>query len=198
MIKAILLTFEPVKTWERIVLVKKSFGFVLLVFLTPLILLSVGCEMAGLIYFGRKMDYGPAIQLPQKIQITYGVTQLVFSFAVVFIGARLIKALAETFHSRNTYTQAFTLVAYGLSPLFTASLPQFFFYRHRNPWASFGIGIAICLMALYHGVRARRCGPDPPNAFGIYLMSAILPGRRGWPRPLCFDNPSPRRKNTFF
>ena len=34
----------------------------------------------------------------------------------------MVKSIGETFHGRHTYTQAFTTVAYSLSPLFLLRL----------------------------------------------------------------------------
>jgi hypothetical protein len=90
---------------------------------------------------------------------------------VAFIGAKVVKSVAETFHGRNTFTQCFTLVAYTLSPLFLVHLLDA--YPGMNQWASFGIGMVLSVAALYHGVP-RVLQPDPPHAFGLYLISVLL------------------------
>ena len=60
--------------------------------------------------------------------------QVLLSLLVVFAGANLLKAIGETFHGRHTYTQAFTAVAYGLSPLFLLRLLDAF--SIISPWVS--------------------------------------------------------------
>ena len=97
--------------------------------------------------------------------------QLVLSLAVVFVGANLVKSIGETFHGRHTYTQAFTAVAYSLSPLFLLRL--FDAFTGISPWATWAIGIVLSIAVLYHGVP-RMMEPDPSHAFGLYLMSALL------------------------
>jgi len=172
MIKAILLVFEPVMTWDKIALDRRSLAFVLLAFLTPVILISVGCELAGVIYYGRHQDLDQEmIKLTSSREWTYGAAQLVLSFGVVFICAQAIKAVAETFHGRHTYTQCFTVAAYALSPVFLVRVLDAF--PSMSPWASFGIGIVLTVTTLYHGLP-RVLLPDPVYGFGLYLTSSIL------------------------
>ena len=97
--------------------------------------------------------------------------QLLLSLAVVFVGANLVKSIGETFHGRHTYTQAFTTVAYSLSPLFLLRL--FDAFSGVSPWVTWAIGIILSIAVLYQGVP-RMMEPDPAHAFGLYLMSALL------------------------
>ena len=158
-------------TWDKIALAQKSLRQVLILFLTPLILISVGGELAGLLYFGKLRELEQAVKIPVEKAVIYGAVQLLFSFAVVLIGAKAIKSVSETFHSRHTFAQCFTVVAYALSPLFLVRLLDAF--PAMNPWASFGIGIVLAVTTLYHGVP-RVLQPDPPHAFGLYLISALM------------------------
>jgi hypothetical protein len=171
MIKAILLVFDPVRTWDRIVLAKKGFAAVLLLFFTPLVLLSIGGELAGIYNFGKVSEYGVTVRFTQDKLRLYGAVQLVIAFAVAFICARLIKAVAETFHSRTNYLQAFTVVAYSLSPYYLVRLLDG--VPNLNPWIAFSIGIVLSMGTLYQGIP-RVLMPDPPTAFGIYLISALM------------------------
>ena len=90
---------------------------------------------------------------------------------VVFVGANLLKAIGETFHGRHTYIQAFTAVAYGLSPLFLLRLLDAF--SVISPWLSWSIGILLSVAVLYSGVP-RMMEPDPAHGFGLFFMSAVL------------------------
>ena len=171
MIKAIMLIFEPALTWDRIALAQRSFRFVLMFFLVPLIFISVGAEMAGVLYLHRRQEMGAQIKLPLVREMAYGAAQLIFSFGVVFIGSKLVKSVAETFQNRNNYSQCFKVVAYSLSPLFLVRM--FDAFPAMNPWASFAIGMVLSVATLYYGVP-RILQPDPPHAFGLYLVSVLL------------------------
>jgi len=73
--------------------------------------------------------------------------------AIVICGV-LIKILGETFHGRYTYKQTFTLVIYGLSPMFLLRLLTRF--RRFIPWATWGIGIALSIKILHQGHLVRH------------------------------------------
>ena len=90
---------------------------------------------------------------------------------VILVCTHLIKLLGNTFHVRNTHTNAFTVVIYGLSPVFLFRLLDVF--PALSLWVPWGIGIMLAIRTLYHGVP-RIMLPDPPDAFGLYFMSALL------------------------
>jgi len=171
MIKAFMLIFEPVLAWDGIALAKKSVRQVLFGFLVPLIFLSIGAEMAGIIYWGRHEELQGTFKLPRNQAIAYGISETILSFAMIFVAAKIVKSLAQNVHHRHTFTQAFTVVAYSFAPLFLVHVLDAF--PVMNPWATFGVGMALCVATMYHGVP-RILQPDPPNAFGLYLVSALL------------------------
>jgi hypothetical protein len=171
MIKAILLVFKPSANWEKIALANKGFAKILLLFLLPVILISVGCELAGLTHLGRHHDLGLTMRVPGQRAYTYGAIETGLLILAVFVATEGVKGVAQTFHSRHTFVQCFTLVAYTLSPFFFMHL--FDGLPDMNPWASFAIGIVLSVATLYHGVPS-ILDPDPPTAFGLYLSSAVI------------------------
>ena len=172
MIKALLLIFEPMQTWERIFRAQRSLGFILITFLLPMIVITSVAEGYGLIYKGRwQEDLDYLRVFPRAEAVVFEVLQGLLTIAEVFIAAKILKSLGETFHGRHTLTQAFTTVAYGLSPLFLLRLLDAF--PSVNHWVSWSVGVVLCVMVLYQGVP-RIMMPDPPHAFGLYLMNALL------------------------
>jgi len=172
MIKALLLIFDPVATWEGIVRARRSLAFILILFLLPLILLTSAAEGYGLVRWGKRQGEVSRLKtfsLGEAVIVE--AAQVLVSLVVVFFGAKVLKSLGETFHGRHTYTQAFTAVAYSLSPLFLLRLLDAFAWI--NPWVSWAIGILLSIAVLYQGVP-RTMLPDPSHAFGLYLMSAVL------------------------
>jgi uncharacterized membrane protein YecN with MAPEG domain len=103
--------------------------------------------------------------------IAFETAQLMMSLGIVFLGARLIKALGETFHERHSFGQAFTVAAYGLSPVFLLRLLDAFPFI--SPWLTWGIGIALSAAVLYQGLP-RVMQPDPSHAFGLYVTSVVI------------------------
>jgi hypothetical protein len=172
MIKALLLIFEPMQAWERVVRAQRSLAFVLFLYLMPMVSITAAAEGYGLVHWGRwqkQVDYKK--QFPVGEVVVYEVAHVLVTLALVCIGAKIVKSLGDTFHGRHTYTQAFTVVAYGLSPLFLLRLLDTF--PAFSPWTTWSIGIALSVSVLYQGVP-RVMMPDPPHAFGLYLMSALL------------------------
>jgi hypothetical protein len=171
MIKALLLIFEPIATWERIRRLRRSLFFVLLLYLLPMLALACAGEGYGLHHWGRLREVGPRKFYEVGETAVFEAVQFLLFLGVVFIGARMIKSIGETFHGHHTFTQAFVTVAYGLSPLFLLHLVNAI--KDISPWVSWGIGIFLSTMVLYQGVP-RMMEPDPSHAFGLYLMGSLL------------------------
>jgi hypothetical protein len=175
MLKAILLIFEPIATWNRISAARRSVGFILLVHLIPLLLITSVCEGAGLIHWGKPR--GQVQEVARLQPFSRGETvlletgQFLLSLLIVFACAHTVRSIGETFHGRHTYTQAFTAVAYGLNPLFLLRVVDAF--PSVNPWVPWAIGIVLSCVALYHGVP-RMMEPDPTHAFGLFMMSSLV------------------------
>ena len=60
---------------------------------------------------------------------------------------------------------------YGLSPLFALRVLDGF--TAISPWLTWPVGIILVFAVLYQGIP-RVMMPDPPHAFGLYLMSSVL------------------------
>ena len=172
MIKALLLIFRPMATWDGIFHARRSLVFVLLAYLMPLLLLVGLGEGYGLVHWGKwQGQFGHHRMFPLREAVVVEAAQFLLSLVVVFVGASMIKALGETFHGRHTYTQVFVTAAYGLSPLFLLRLLDAF--SNISPWVSWAIGIILSIAVLYYGVP-QMMEPDPAHAFGLFFMSALL------------------------
>lgn len=172
MIKALLLVFEPQRTWDRIAAAQRSVGSILVIFLLPLLVLTSVVDGYGLTRWGERQEDGVYIKVfavPQAV--AYEIGQGLLTLGAVFLGAKLVKALGETFHGRHTFTQSFAVVAYGLSPMISLRILDA--HSAVNPWVTWIIGALLVMGVLYQGVP-RVMLPDPPHAFGLYLMSGVL------------------------
>lgn len=163
---------EPVPSWDRIALARHSLGRILATYLLPLLLIVGFAEGFALVQWGKwQPNIGRIRNFTTAEATVYEVLELLLKLGIIFVSARFVEMVGETFHGRHTYTQAFTVVAYGLGPLFLFHLLDMF--PHMNPWISWLLGMVFCTMVLYHGVP-RVMLPDPPHAFGLYLISVIL------------------------
>ena len=172
MIKALLLVVQPFETWERIFRAQRSLNFVLWRFLIPLLLLASLAEGYGLHRWCKwQQDALRLKRFEVGEAVVFEVVQVVLGLMMVFIAAWLLKLLGETFHGRHSMQQTFTVAAYGLGPMFLMRV--FDAVPALSPWITWPVGICLSVGVLYQGIP-RVMMPDPPHAFGLYLMSSVL------------------------
>lgn len=172
MIKALLLIFSSQATWTRIAETPRKWGTTFTVYLLPMVILVCAAEGASLVEWGTMRGRIPALVHFSPAQAAvYAASEFVLALAVVFIGAKLIKALGETFHGRHSFSQSFTVTAYGLSPYFLLRLADAI--PHVPPWLTWAVGIILAISILYTGIPIVM-RPDPPHALGLYLMSSMF------------------------
>jgi len=171
MIKALFLMFDPT-AWDRLAQARPGVRFICARYLLPLLLVVSAVEGGGLMHWGK---WQPVVGVIKKFTvgevIVYEVAQLLLTLAVVFVCAHLVKILGETFHDRHTYTLAFTVVAYALSPIFLLRLLDVF--PMMNPWVPWAIGIVLSIWIFYQGLP-RVMKPDPSHAFELYMISSMI------------------------
>lgn len=175
MLKALWLLIEPRPVWERLSKAKPGLARVSLTLLVPLLALACAFEGYGFARWGKPRGDSPEAVFLRKLtvaeSVAYELIQIVFVVAITLFAAWIVRAVARSFHGRQTYPQAFTTVAYGLSPLVLVQALDGF--PAINPWVSWGVGMALVARVMYQGIP-RVMLPDPPNAFGLYLTSVVL------------------------
>ena len=171
-IKALFLIFKPLETWERILQDQRSVVYLLFRYLLPMMVLAAGAEVFGLIVWGQKQAGMHRIhKFTMNEAVTYEAVRSLVLVVVVVICALLIKMFGETFRRRHTWRQTFTLVIFGLSPIFLLRLVDA--APGINPCITWAIGMMLCLEVIYQGLP-RVMEPDPPNAIGLFFMSALM------------------------
>jgi len=172
MIKALLLLIRPAPTWEEIATTGRSLVFVLFLYLLPLLLLTSGVEGYGLHHWGKaqkgEVSYLKKFSVSETVVVE--VAHSVLLLGLAFVGAMATKSFADTFHRRNTYTQAFTAIAYGLGPLLVLRMADL--SPAITPWVPWGVGLALTVAVLYHGLPC-ILRPDPPHAIGLYFLTSL-------------------------
>lgn len=170
MIKALLLIFEPVNAWDSAA--RKRLASTILLYLLPMMLIVGFAEGYALAEWGRFQSpiLGTKKFTPEEALLSE-VAQAALMAVIIMVSTYFIKALGETFHGKHNYTQAATVVIYGLSPVFLLRLLDMI--PNCNLWIPWVLGIMLTTKILYHGVP-RVMQPDPPHAFGLFFMSALL------------------------
>jgi Yip1 domain len=174
MIKALFLIFEPEAAWDRVVRSRRSLGFIVVFYLLPMMLIVAAAEGYSLVVAGRwQSSTGNTKLFTPGEAVLSEIMELLLMGLVIVVCAKLVKALSETFRSGNTYTQTFKVVIYGLSPMFLLRLLDA--VPTISLWLPWGLGLLLCIKILYHGIP-RIMLPDPPHAFGLFIMSVLLIG----------------------
>jgi hypothetical protein len=172
MIKALFLIFGSHSAWERVVEGGRGLAFVFAFYLLPMLLILAAAEGCGLMEWGKvQVHSGLLKKFSANEMVVFETAQLLLTLAVVAVSALAIKSFAGTFHSRHNYAQAFSVAAYGLSPLFLFQLLDAF--PSISLWLVWAVGIMLALKALYHGVPIVM-QTDPTHALGLYFMSALV------------------------
>jgi hypothetical protein len=172
MLKALMFIFMPQRGWNTVAEDKRGIPFVLFLYLVPLLAITGAIEGLGLAKWGKDQSS----VLPTKTFTVpdlkvYVLVQFLMSIIVVFVGAKMVQSICEAFRGRQTYTQTFRLAAYGLSPMF---LCRIFDGAPFLPWwLVMTVGLVLSISALYNGVP-RIMEPDPPQAFGLYVATAVV------------------------
>lgn len=172
MIRAVLLIFEPVATWEKLFRTRPGVGAVFGISFFPLLLAVAALEGYGIKRWGSwQTELERMKTFPQNEAVVVAVVHLLLMTLVCFLATKVIKSMADTFHARQTYDQAFVTVACSMLPLLLFSLLNVFPFV--SPWATWSVGIAFTVRALYHGIP-RMMDPDPIHAFGLFIGSALV------------------------
>jgi len=171
MIKALFLMFNATM-WDRLAQARRGVTYICVSYLLPLLLVVSAVESGGLVCWGKwQSGVGVIKKFTIGEAILYEIAQLLLTLAVVFVCAHLVKILGETFHDRHSYTQAFTVVAYTLCPVFLLRLLDVF--PTMNPWVPWAIGVLLSIWIYYQGLP-RVMKPDPSHAFELYVISSMI------------------------
>ena len=172
MIKAFLLILTPTQTWERIAKAKRGVLATLFLFLLPLMLVCSLAEGYALTHRGERRGIeSHLVKVPQEVALRFEGSQLALGLIMIFLGAKMLEWVAESFRLPAGYAQSFTVIAYGYSPIF---LTRFLaFAPALSHWVAWSVGVLGSIYILYHGV-AMVLQPDQTKGFGLYLMCVLI------------------------
>ncbi len=164
--------FSPFRAWTRVAAEQRSSASILFFSLLPLLIACVGVESYGLIQWGaRRGELGHLTKISQPLALRYAAAHISLFLACALFGAFSLQAVAQSFSLAATFRQAFTAIAYGISPIVLARLLAAI--PAMNSWVCWGIGAMLSLSVLYHGL-ALILKPDQTKGFGLYLVSLMI------------------------
>ena len=172
MITVFKLLFVPMQTWQRISLARPGVFRILLTQVLPLLLLGLAVESYSLMNWGEyRSGLAALIKVSPEYAFRYSAVYLSLLLVSILVTSHVLVWITRSFHVNTTYTQCFTLMAYGYCPVilgrFLDAIPK------MNTWVCVALGAMGSLVVLYHGV-ALALKPDQTKGFGLYLVSILL------------------------
>ena len=172
MIRAFMLILVPQSTWERIASSKWNSLIIFFVSFVPLLCLTIAIEGFGMAKLGASVnDFGRTIEISREQVIQFQSLQLALTLLVLGLGTKLVLWVCDGFHSPTTFRQAFTLTAYGITPLLWFRIVDG--HPSMPTWVCFAMGAVGVIFTLYHGI-AFVLQPDTSVGFGLYLICSIV------------------------
>jgi hypothetical protein len=172
MILPLWLLIEPSRAWDYTARRRLGLGRLLFTMLLPYLVLSALLEGAGLHYWGKQRNETLQRYRFSLPEVTgFEILQVLLTALAILLTALAVRAVARSVHGRQTFQQTFTVTALATSHLIFAQTLNAF--PVIPPWVAWCLGIALVARALYLGIP-RVLQPDPPNAFGLYLMGLLL------------------------
>jgi hypothetical protein len=173
MIRAFQMIFSPEGVWPKIAEKNRHLVFVLFLSTLPLILGSLALEGYGIDRLGVATADFSRVTKGRELIYKYLAAHLIGDLFVVFFGSYVLLSIAKSFNGNPTYSQAFTTMAIGASPIFLMHAPDGI--PALPTWVCWGIGFALAVRALYHGV-AVNMRPEQTKGFGLYLVGIFILG----------------------
>ncbi|HTB82886.1 MAG TPA: YIP1 family protein [Candidatus Sulfotelmatobacter sp.] len=173
MLRVFFLLFEPAESWLKIAKARRGYVFILVLHLLPFIAAVTVAEGWGLMHWGRWQPRMQKIHVFSDARIVwhFEILQAALFLLVVLVGSLSLHFASETFHGKKSFLSAFTIMAYGVSPLL---LSQFLnLIPALNLYVGWGIGITLTVWVMYSGVP-RVMQSLPVHAFGVYLSAAAI------------------------
>lgn len=173
MIWVCVLLFKPVFVWDRLAQAQRGIGFILATYLLPFIIGVTAWEGYGLLHWGHAQSHLHLVRVftVSRVILRFEILHALLLLGAVFFSALLLKLTCEQFHTKKSYRQTFTVMAYAFGPTLLVSLLDVL--PHLHPLVTWAIGSVLSLMALYSGVP-RVIQMLPVHALGTYLAASFV------------------------
>ena len=174
-LKDLSLIFLPEATWDRIAAAQHRVGFILSVYLLPMLLLVGAVEGSALWRQGRQhLAAGLHNRFTVSWIVIYEAAEMIVLLGLLLVCAGFIKIFGNTCRRHNDLAQSLTVMLHAVGPLLLLQLlngingfPPVF------PWVTWAVGAALMVGTMYHGLP-RVLQPDTPSALGLYIGSAFV------------------------
>ncbi|OGC23306.1 hypothetical protein A2291_06565 [candidate division WOR-1 bacterium RIFOXYB2_FULL_42_35] len=116
------LVFNPRIAWQSIKEEKISAKQLFVNYAAPLALIPPVASLIGLTIFGIRMPSGAVMRAPFNLTLLGGIVAYIFSLAILWLGALIIKSLAPYFESKVDFDAAMKVVVYSTTPTWVVGI----------------------------------------------------------------------------
>ncbi|MCW8856154.1 MAG: YIP1 family protein [Kangiella sp.] len=142
--------YNPVKTWEQLKEEKFTVKQVYLRMLIWMALLPPAFAFIGAVYSGWRIGYEEPVKLTWQSAFVISVAAYIAILVGLYIFARLVHWMAQTYDSKATIDDSFTLIAYSCMPLFLISISSAYPLLWLNTLLTL-LAVALALRILFAG-----------------------------------------------
>lgn len=142
--------YNPAKAWEQLKEEKFTVKQVYLRMLIWMALLPPLFAFIGAVYSGWRIGYEDPVKLTWESALTISIAAYLAILVGLYIFARLVHWMAQTYDSNASIDDSFTLIAYSCMPLFLISVFSAYPLLWMNTLLTL-VAVALALRILFAG-----------------------------------------------
>lgn len=162
--------YNPAKAWEQLREENFSVKQAYIRMVIWMALLPPVSAFIGAVYSGWRIGYEEPVKLTWQSALTISIAAYLAILVGLYIFARLVHWMAQTYDSNATVSDAFVLIAYSCMPLFLISITSAYPLLWLNTLLTL-VAVALALRILFAGTPIMM-GIDKDR--GILFTNSIL------------------------
>lgn len=162
--------YNPAKAWEQLKQEKFTVKQVYLRMVIWMALLPPLFAFIGAVYSGWRIGYEDPVKLTWESALTISIAAYIAILVGLYIFARLVHWMAQTYDSNANIDDSFTLIAYSCMPLFLISIFSAYPLLWMNTLLTL-VAVALALRILFAGTPIMM---DIDKDRGILFTNSIL------------------------
>ena len=160
---------KPAEEWQKIKAESTSVGELYKSYILILAAIPAVAQFIGSMLIGASVPVRGVVRASFSWALGRAVVSYIFSLAMVYVLALIIKALAPNFSSQPDLVGAMKLAAYSMTPYFVAGI------LYIIPFLSWLVILAglYGLYVLYLGFKGGLMGTPPDKVMGYFILSLV-------------------------
>jgi len=161
---------KPAEEWQKIKAESTSVGELYRSYIMILAAIPAVAQLIGFWLIGVSLPVRGLVRASFTFSLGRALVSYVFSLAMIYIMALIIKILAPNFSSQADQVSALKLAAYSMTPYFVAGV------LYIIPFLSWIVILAglYGLYILYLGFKGGLIGTPPDKVTGYFILTLVV------------------------